>query len=122
MTPVLSDGGELDAGVDDAGNALFTTCNPVTNAGCTGTDVCQPDLGNTNYVCQPAWSTANVPVCGACKGFTSCAPGGLCAGTDANHVYCAQMCCTNADCGSGKCEMTQGNLKLPSGVGVCTPM
>src|SRR5215475_9258691 len=39
----VSDAGELDAGLDDAGNASITTCNPVTNAGCTGADVCALD-------------------------------------------------------------------------------
>jgi hypothetical protein len=74
-----SDAGvELDAGLDDAGFAATTTCNPITNEGCIGTDVCGPDQGS-NFYCQPAGSTPNVAVCQDCTALgTTCAIGGFC--------------------------------------------
>lgn len=120
VTPVLVDGGEADAGVDDAGNASTTTCNPITNAGCTGTDVCMADFDFTNYYCQPAGTPANIPLCASCTGFATCAPGGLCVGTDEANVTCAPMCCDDADCApSGTCDKT--SIPMPAGVGYCRP-
>jgi hypothetical protein len=148
VTFVPGDAGEIDAGIDDAGDPSITNCNPVTNAGCTGTDVCGPDFNsstNMNYFCQPAQSMGNVPVCGNCTSLSaSCGAGGIClvldqvgscsadtdcpasefcdsqSGTCAD-AFCAQMCCTDADCGStGKCDTA--DLGLPSNVGFCVPM
>ena len=121
VMPVLGDAGELDAGVDDAGIASITTCNPVTNTGCTGTDLCQADYDFTNYYCQQPGSPANVPICASCTGNATCAPGGLCVGTNNANVVCAPMCCDDGDCGaSGRCDKT--SIRMPAGVGFCVPM
>jgi hypothetical protein len=114
------DGGELDAGVDSVGNASITTCNPFTNAGCTGTDICREDSSLKHFYCMPGGSSATVPVCGACTGTAGCEHGELCAGSGPGHVWCGAMCCTDADCGpSGKCTTTV--VPTPAGVGVCAP-
>ena len=117
-----SDAGELDAGLDDAGIAAITNCNPLTNAGCTGTDVCNPDQGS-NFVCMPAGTTANVVVCGDCAAASStCAVGAVCLKAGPTTQYqCAQMCCTSADCGGGTCVTTLRTPALGDGVGVCVP-
>ena len=116
-----SDAGvELDAGLDEAGNASMTTCNPITNEGCLGTDVCGPDNGSSFY-CQPAGSMAGVVVCGDCTATgATCAAGGYCAGSSAGEdLSCLQMCCTDADCGTGTCDPAFLQPPLGSGVGVC---
>jgi hypothetical protein len=116
-----SDAGvELDAGVNEAGVASETTCNPVTNEGCTGTDVCGPDNGYSFY-CQPAGSPVGVAICGDCTAVgATCAAGGYCAGSAAGpDSTCVQMCCTDADCGGGRCDSAFLQPPLGSGVGVC---
>jgi hypothetical protein len=125
VTGTIGDAGvELDAGIDDAGNASVTNCDPVTNAGCAGTDVCGPDANNMHYFCQPAGSPGNVAICGDCSSDqATCGAGGLCVGVSQTQFYCVQMCCTNADCGStGKCDIMGLQNPLPSGVGICVPM
>ena len=125
VTYVSSDGGaEVDAGVNDAGDPSITNCDPVTNAGCTGTDVCLPDFNsatNMNYFCQAGGSPA--AVCGDCTN-ANCGPGALCVGLNQAQTVavCVQMCCTDADCGSGKCNMAALGSPLPSNVGTCTTM
>jgi hypothetical protein len=114
---------ELDAGLDDAGNATRTTCNPVTNEGCLGTDVCGLDTSGNFYACFPAGSPAGVAACGSCTAPAStCGAGATCIGVSTTTFLCAQMCCTSADCGQGTCNTTVLMPALPSGVGVCTPM
>ena len=123
------DAGEIDAGIDMNGDPSITNCNPVTNAGCTGTDVCGPDVHsatNMNYFCQPAGSPAGLAPCADCSGQTAtCGGGGICIGVNSagTEFFCAQMCCTDADCGaSGSCSTSTLSPALPSGVGVCIPM
>jgi hypothetical protein len=122
----LTDGGaELDAGLDDGGAASITTCNPVTNAGCTGADVCNPDLpNNKHYICQGGGSPAGITLCGDCTADTAtCGPDLLCVGDSGGNTYtCVQMCCTDADCGTGKCSTMELQDALPSGVGLCITM
>jgi hypothetical protein len=123
VTFTAPDGGEGDAGVDDAGNASLTTCDPVTNAGCTGTDICVPDSSLKHYVCKPAGSPGNIPVCGDCTVVTAtCGAGLFCVSPSAASpkFYCAQFCCTNADCGDGgTCDTTAVTTPLPDAVGIC---
>ena len=116
-----ADAGEQDAGLDDAGNASLTVCNPVTNAGCTGSDVCGPDFSSHHYYCQPSGTPSNVAICGDCTAqAATCGAGGLCFSFDGKSYACAQMCCTDADCGTGaKCDMNIVNIPLPSNVGIC---
>ena len=120
VTFVAGDAGEVDAGVDDGGVASITTCNPVTNAGCTGTDWCGPDATNSNFFCQPAGTPAGILACGDCTELAAtCGGGGLCVGFTADTYTCINMCCTDADCGAGKCDTTVLTNALPSGVGLC---
>ena len=119
----LSDAGELDAGLNDAGLASITNCNPLTNAGCTGTDVCNPDQGS-NFVCMQAGSPAGLAVCGDCTAQNAtCGVGGICLAVDQamTQYECVQMCCTNADCGNGTCNTTLLSPALGDSVGVCVP-
>jgi hypothetical protein len=114
---------ELDAGLDDPGNANRTTCNPVTNEGCLGTDVCGLDNSGNFYVCFPAGSPAGVAACDSCTAPAStCGAGTTCVGVSMTSYLCARMCCTNADCGQGTCSTMAVMPSLPSGVGVCTSM
>jgi hypothetical protein len=116
-------GVELDAGLDDAGNATQTNCNPVTNEGCTGTDTCNPDNSGKYWVCQPVGTMPNIAVCGDCTAAQAyCKFGGLCVGVTKTMAQCWQMCCSDADCGgaAGSCATT-GVLQnpLPNNVGIC---
>jgi hypothetical protein len=116
-------GHELDAGLDDAGNASRTTCNPVTNDGCTGNDVCGVDNSGDFYVCTTPGSPAGLAACADCASQTAtCGAGALCVGISTTSAFCAQMCCTNADCGSGTCDEAALVPALPKGVGICTDM
>ncbi len=65
----------------------------------------------------------NVAPCGDCTSANAyCAPGGYCFGTSetTNAAQCGQMCCTDADCGSGqKCDTGSLSPALPNNVGIC---
>lgn len=116
-------GVELDAGVDEGGNASVTTCNPITNEGCTGTDVCGPDNG-AHFYCHPAGSMPNVTACGDCTSpHATCAIGGYCQpGASGATNTCFPMCCTDADCGTASGATCNARYFLPplgSNVGVC---
>ncbi len=123
VTFTAPDGGEADGGLDDAGNASLTTCDPVTNAGCTGTNICVPDSSLKHYVCTPPGSPGNIPICGDCTAVTAtCGAGLFCVspGAASPKFYCAQFCCTNADCGDGgTCDTSAFTTPLPDAVGIC---
>src|SRR5262249_53980736 len=120
------DAGELDAGVNDAGNASATVCNPITNAGCTGTDVCDSDNSGKYWICYQG-ATPSVGPCGNCRtNARLCKGGNTCIDfTDPDggvlFTECVKYCCTDADCGgaSGTC-----NKKVtpppPNNVGICS--
>ncbi len=83
--------------------ASADNCNPVTNAGCAGTtcDSIYPGVFGCTYnsgvpvgLCE-ACDNVNAPFCGA----------GLHCFTGSN--TCARFCCTDADCGSGFCDLDQ---------------
>jgi hypothetical protein len=107
------EGEEADAGLDPAGVASITVCDPVSNLGCVGTDVCVPDAAGANYYCARGGDNP-VPACGACDLIAQCGPGLLCFPVEAT---CLRMCCTDADCGAGHCVTSI--TPLPDGVGVC---
>jgi hypothetical protein len=79
------------------------SCNPVTNAGCAGTtcDSIYPGVFGCTYN-----TGTPVKLCGTCDNVNSpfcdvdlhCFPG---------NDTCARFCCTDADCGTGKCELDQ---------------
>jgi hypothetical protein len=89
--------------VNDAGSGV--ECNPVTNAGCTGSDACDTNLDNggnvIGFVCfSPTGAAFTDALCNMCDDSTdalSCPAGQTCFG------FCARYCCTDADCGSGHC-------------------
>lgn len=72
-----------------------TPCNPMTNAGCT-TAGAACDIGETGFQCYDPPN--DVAVCGACGDGAFCQPGSVCIDSQ-----CLHYCCTDADCGSGKC-------------------
>jgi len=78
-------------------------CNPVNGQGCGGAP-CDAAYPGT-FSCGPLAGPAQT-ICGACDPFN----GPFC-GTNlhchpASHT-CARFCCTDADCGSGKCVLDQ---------------
>jgi hypothetical protein len=113
--------GQTDAGVDPStGIASQTVCNPVTNAGCSGSDICAIDNSFMFYYCQPGGSP-NTAACGDCTNSGPCAAGSGCyfIDQDAGVAQCFPQCCTNDDCGAnGACAL----LSPDGGLGVCVPM
>jgi hypothetical protein len=80
-------------------------CNPVTHNGCPsdgtqcelvypGIFACIPPGGLPAQICQPCNFTVG-PYCGS---------GLRC---DITSLQCARYCCTDADCGTGRCELNQ---------------
>lgn len=94
-------------------------CNPVTNEGCTGAGEACDLSGSGVYVCFPPPNDA--AMCADCSNSAGpfCAPGFHC-NEDMNGGKCTHYCCTNADCGTGTCDMT--TVMLPNGVGICVGM
>jgi hypothetical protein len=127
--PFTGDGGaEINPGFDDAGNASRTTCNPLTNSGCTGTDICIPDNSGNYWVCIPITGATIVQTCNDCSGNTAlCAKDNICIQyqNDAGVIdltECVKYCCTDADCGgtSGSCNKQALSPPLANGVGICS--
>ncbi len=118
----------------DAGTGI--ECNPVTNTGCTGANnACDYNTDNNGnligFVCFPNM-TYSVAACGTCDPTYAkgpyCDVGYTCqplneAGTIG---VCARYCCTDADCGSGKCTTTVGDAgvwsPIANNLGLCTTM
>jgi hypothetical protein len=79
------------------------TCNPITNDGC-GTDgsACDLGLSQGTFQCFPPPNSAQL--CGVCDDSKGpyCAPGLHCYPPT---LTCARYCCSDADCGSGVCEL-----------------
>jgi len=77
-------------------------CNPVTNDGCdTASGEACDAVYPGQFACLPSFGTL-AGICQPCDNFYSpyCSPGLRCHA--ATHE-CARYCCTDADCGSGKC-------------------
>lgn len=116
---------------NDAGTGV--ECNPVTNGGCTGSDACDVNVDENGdvigFVCySPEGSAFTDTLCAACDNTTdatSCPAGQTCLPYDqAGDSACAQYCCSDADCGSGKCT-TMGSSgaifgSTASNLGICT--
>jgi hypothetical protein len=74
---------------------------------------------NLGYQCFSPPPANSVAVCGSCDNMaTSCAPGETCFSTSQTSGHCARYCCTNADCGTGVCDLTL--TIAPNGGGLCT--
>jgi len=79
-------------------------CNPVSGSGCSDGEVCDSNYpgvfscavnaGSLAKLCQPC-DNVNSPYCDV----------GLHCYTGSN--TCARFCCTDADCGTGKCQLDQ---------------
>jgi hypothetical protein len=96
------------------GNACASTCNPVTNEGCTGGETCDYDISSKRFIC---WGGSNVvAICGQCNGAVGpfCAPGETCG-----FGHCQRYCCDSGDCGSGFCDKTLFAGLSNSPVGAC---
>jgi hypothetical protein len=120
---------ELDAGLDNSVNASQTTCNPITNAGCTGTDLCSTDNSGNFWVCYQTGGGTFVQTCGDCTASTAvCGVDNICISyvDDAGDNWlneCVRYCCTDADCGdagAGSCNTAVLDPPLPNGVGICS--
>jgi hypothetical protein len=94
-----------------------SSCNPVTNQGCTTPgDAC--DLDTTGvYVCFGPPN--NVPLCKMCSNGMN---GPFCQATlhcieDMNGMngQCTRYCCNDGDCGGGTCDKSTQT----DGVGIC---
>ena len=86
-------------------------CNPVTNAPCTTGQSCDfADMG-MGYKCYDPPN--DVKICGACDAQK----GPFCeGGSTCDNGLCVKYCCTDADCGAGKCDKTN---MFPGGAGEC---
>lgn len=88
-------------------------CNPFTNEGCdtAAGDAC--DVSADGFSCYPPPNENMLcAACGQADGF--CAPGMTCLGG-----ACSRFCCSDADCGSGKCTI---GMLPDTTVGVCQSM
>ncbi len=115
-----------DAGVvtNDGG----VHCDPVTNARCPSgqtCDVTSDTNGNVNgLACYPGNNSAELcALCSATEG-PFCAGGLTCAHVDTALTACARFCCSDADCGSGRCAQVDANGDsffggVAAGLGVC---
>lgn len=95
-----------------------SACNPVTNEGCNSgageaCDLANQD-GSSVFVCFPAPN--ETALCDTCSNASGpfCKAGTHC-NEDASGGKCTAYCCTDADCGTGKCDLTL----MPNGVGIC---
>src|SRR6185312_10871506 len=80
-------------------------CNPVTNAGCDAAngEGCDIDPNNPGgYTCFTNDSVTACQMCDESNG-PFCGAGLTCLSDD----NCGAFCCTDADCGTGKCDKTQ---------------
>jgi hypothetical protein len=112
---------------NDAGTGI--ECNPVTNEGCASGDNCDANFDNGgNLIGFVCYSGDTQTVCQSCATDNLCAVGTTCFNLDSmgNEAVCAQYCCTNADCGAGKCSTTLQSTSLfgplAPNLGVCTTM
>ncbi len=90
---------------NDAGTGV--ECKPVTNAGCkTGQacDISADMMGSViGFICYDPPNDAKI--CETCDGDKGpfCGGGLSCFSEDQNTSVCAKFCCSDADCGAGKC-------------------
>jgi hypothetical protein len=113
----------LDAGTHGDGG---TFCNPVTNGSCPTGNAC--DVTSANGVVNgfDCYATADgAELCAICNDTNGplCAPGLSCANASADISGCARYCCTDADCGAGRCAKSDsaGNalFGVIPGLGLC---
>jgi hypothetical protein len=137
------DGGTPDAGTGSGGSGaggggaggggsgMGIQCNPVTNAPCSASEQCDTNFdmqGNLiGFIC---WPSNSIAVCMSCdpNNNMACGPGLTCFTYDGvGDSACTKYCCTDADCGSGKCSTggTGSNAffsPLSTTLGVCDAM
>lgn len=87
-----------------------TTCNPLTNEGCTDAGYACDANQSSGFSCfGPPNDRALCATCGQAEGF--CLAGHTCVGGQ-----CGRYCCDDGDCGaSGRCDTSL----LAGGAGVC---
>ena len=124
-------GSGTGGGGTGGGGGYAILCNPVTNAGCAAGEECDGDVDNSNdligFICYPPPNTAKV--CDTCDDMNGpyCGGGLTCVGVSATTSVCARFCCSDADCGTGKCTMVDGSNATLFGpiapsLGVCLAM
>ncbi|MBI5503070.1 MAG: hypothetical protein HY907_22685 [Deltaproteobacteria bacterium] len=90
----------------------YPSCNPMTSAGCRGTDVCY------GGACQPAAGTTALG--GSCSAPQECVPGATCFGLGPTDLVCRKVCWSNDDCDAGQiCDRYPSGLSSGSFWGVC---
>jgi hypothetical protein len=125
---------EVPASPPSAGSCVTTntsgiSCNPVTNVSCDGGQACDITVDSssemvTGFTCYDGPNDATL--CGACSvnGGASCGGGLSCANVSPTWLACARFCCSDADCGAGRCLTTDGQGRslfgtVASGLGLC---
>lgn len=83
-------------------------CNPVTNQGCNTAAGEACDFGASGFECYAAPPANTEALCAACDitNGPACLPTSTCIDATAGGTKCARFCCTDADCGAGKCDTT----------------
>jgi hypothetical protein len=119
---------------NDAGTGI--ECNPVTQSDCTGANnACDYNVDSAGnfigFTCFPNMMYT-VAACGSCDPTYNngpyCDKGFTCLPIDQAGMVgrCARYCCTDGDCGSGKCTITQGDAgvwsPIANNLGLCTTM
>jgi hypothetical protein len=119
---------DAGAGTGDAG----APCNPVTNIPCAAGLTCDSTVDSNNdisgFACFGGPNEA--ALCEACNTATTgplCTGGLVCANVTGDVQACAHFCCTDADCGTGRCVTTDGSGTLlfgtvAPGLGLCAAM
>jgi hypothetical protein len=124
---------EVPASPPSGGSCVTTsssiTCNPVTNAPCAVGQACDIKVDSssemvTGFACYDGPNDA--ALCAACSvtGGASCGGGLSCANVSPTWLACARFCCSDADCGAGRCLTTDGQGRslfgtVASGLGLC---
>jgi hypothetical protein len=125
---------EVPASPPSTGSCVTTStsgvaCNPVTNAPCVAGQACDITVDSTSemvtgFTCYDGPNDATL--CAPCSttGGASCGGGLSCADVSATFLACARFCCTDADCGAGRCLTTDGQGRalfgaVASGLGLC---
>src|SRR6185437_12474205 len=114
----------VDAGTRGDGGIW---CNPVTNGACASGKACDVTSANgavNGFDCYPGTGDT-AKLCAICDDTNGpfCAEGLSCAAASGDISGCARYCCTDADCGSGRCAKSDsaGNalFGVVPGLGLC---
>ena len=99
----------------DAG-ATGIKCNPVSNEGCAEGFACDGDYDDdgklAGFACYQGNANGDMATCKSCDDDGAhCRPGNTCLGYDGKSFACARYCCSDDDCGGGRCAMLSARLE-----------